>query len=154
MLLISRSFVPSPTWWVQVGAPRLKKLCLRFNGDNSMNQFRCKLTIVRVMFPSPSCRLICWWCWNWYALKLQILQAPVENKCIPSSRSQVMLGLNLNFTANTLHTPICGPNMISWGVFRWHQRVCWLMSPWENTCPARDTKNEKRNLPVSKPPPL
>ena len=53
MLVVSRYFVPRTTKAAHISTPHLKTFWVRFLGKYSMNQFRFKLILILVMFPSP-----------------------------------------------------------------------------------------------------
>ena len=55
MVVVSRSFVPRTTKAAHIGTPHLKTFWVRFLRKYSMNQFRFKLILILVMFPSHWC---------------------------------------------------------------------------------------------------
>ena len=74
MLEVSRSFVPRTTKAARISTPHLNTCWIRFLGKYSMNQFRFKLILILVMFPSRWCHHNFCLCCSWRELKTQIMR--------------------------------------------------------------------------------
>ena len=74
MPVVLRCFVRRTTKAAHISTPHLKTFVVRFLGKYSMNQFRFKLILILVMFPSHWCHRNCCLCCSWCELETHIMR--------------------------------------------------------------------------------
>ena len=92
MMVVSRYFVPRTIKGAHISTPHIKTFVVRFLGKYSMNQFRFKLILILVIFPSHWCHHKCCLFCSWCELKTQIFR----KKCPRwQNNASVFLGVEL-----------------------------------------------------------
>ena len=91
-LVVSRRFVPRTTKAAHISTPHLKTFWVRFLRKYDMNQFRFKLILILVTFPSHWCHHNCCLCCSWGETETQIMR----KKCPRwQNNASVFLGVEL-----------------------------------------------------------